>query len=77
MSEFIKMQDLLADVSPEEQQAMEARAKVLALASDAANRSNLQTRRLGDELRSMGAKLVAKLPNGQEISLPLPGVHAH
>ena len=77
MSEFITMQDLLADIPPEEQLAMKARAKVLALASDAANRSTPQNRRLGNELRSMGAKLVAKLPNGQEISLPLPGAHVH
>lgn len=51
MPEFISMQDLLEEVSPEERQAMEAQAKALALASDAANRCNPQSQVGGEQVQ--------------------------
>ena len=71
---FENFDSFLKSLPVEEQEAIDSGADALALEIEVARMEGKSVKKFGDHLRTLGASLVARLPSGKEIELPIPGV---
>ena len=71
MAKFESLDEVLGRLPADRRTKIEDNADSLALAMEAARLKGKDVASFGQHLRAVGAKLVAKMPDGREVDLPL------
>jgi hypothetical protein len=73
--EIKTLNDVIQDMSPEAQARIERGAEEFALQIEATRLNSPEVKLLVDHLQALGARVVAKFPDGSELELHISGVH--
>lgn len=76
MTKFIDFEDVLKSFSPEDQAEIEEDTRAMILSREMSRLKGRGVKQMACDLKSFGATLFIRMPNGKEVELPLPGVAA-
>lgn len=71
-SQFVDLDVIIGSFPNERQSAIASRTDEMMLSVEASKLKGAEVRKFGNYLKSLGAHLFVRMPNGKEVKLPIP-----